>query len=116
MKREDVSDCDCNMHARRYFVKALDGGDERAALVIGAFKGLYQVEEEARHLSADAKPAVACCRSSTCCFHVQMALLPLGCVAKGGEHQATTGPHGIVSRACTGRSWSRPTWSRRIPE
>jgi len=55
MKRDDVIDCGCNMHARRYFVKALDGGDDRAALVIGAFKGLYQVEEEARHLSAEAR-------------------------------------------------------------
>jgi transposase len=55
MKRKDVIDCGCNMHARRYFVKALDGGDDRAALVIGAFKGLYQVEEEARDLSADAR-------------------------------------------------------------
>jgi hypothetical protein len=48
MGRDDVLDCGCNMHARRYFVKALDGGDKRAAPVIGAFKGLYQVEEEFR--------------------------------------------------------------------
>lgn len=47
-KRDDLIDCGCNMHARRYFVKALDGGDSRAALAIGAFKGLYQVEEEFR--------------------------------------------------------------------
>lgn len=53
MQREDVIDCCCNMHARRYFVKALDSGDERAALVLGAFKGLYQVEEDGRGLSAD---------------------------------------------------------------
>src|SRR5690606_32083075 len=55
MKRDDIIDCGCNMHARRYFVKALDGGDERASLVIGAFKGLYQVEDDARHLSADGR-------------------------------------------------------------
>ncbi len=53
MRREDIIDCGCNMHARRYFVKALDGGDTRAALVIGAFKGLYQVEDDARDLSPD---------------------------------------------------------------
>jgi len=53
MQRDDVIDCGCNMHARRYFVKALDGGDERAAPVIGAFKGLYQVEDDARELSPD---------------------------------------------------------------
>jgi transposase len=58
MRRDDVIDCGCNMHARRYFVKALDGGDERAALVLGAFKGLYQVEEDARCLSADERLAL----------------------------------------------------------
>lgn len=52
-KRADLIDCGCNMHARRYFVKALDAGDSRAALVIGAFKGLYQVEDDVR----DASPA-----------------------------------------------------------
>lgn len=30
----------CNMHARRYFVKALDAGDMRAAVAIAAFKAL----------------------------------------------------------------------------
>ena len=58
MQRDDVIDCGCNMHARRYFVKALDGGDDRAALVIGAFKGLYQIEEDARFLSADDRLAL----------------------------------------------------------
>lgn len=46
MARDDLLDCGCNMHARRYFIKALDGGDQRAALPIGAFKRLYQIEEE----------------------------------------------------------------------
>ena len=53
MQREDIIDCGCNMHARRYFVKALEGGDTRAAPAIGAFKGLYQVEDDVR----DASPA-----------------------------------------------------------
>jgi transposase len=35
----------CNMHARRYFQKALEAGDLRAALPIGAFKRIYDVEE-----------------------------------------------------------------------
>jgi transposase len=52
-KRADLIDCGCNMHARRYFVKALDAGDTRAALVIGAMKGLYHVEDDYR----DADPA-----------------------------------------------------------
>lgn len=51
-KRTDLIDCGCNMHARRYFVKALDAGDSRAALVLGAFKGLYQVEDDVREASA----------------------------------------------------------------
>lgn len=41
----------CNMHARRYFVKAFDANDARAALPIAAFKALYDVEDGARALS-----------------------------------------------------------------
>jgi transposase len=42
----------CNMHSRRYFVKALDSGDTRAALPLSAFKRLYDIEEEAAGLAA----------------------------------------------------------------
>ena len=38
----------CNMHARRYFQKALDSADQRAALPIGAYKKLYDIEESVR--------------------------------------------------------------------
>jgi transposase len=38
----------CNMHARRYFVKALDAGDHRAAVPIAAFRTLYDVEDSVR--------------------------------------------------------------------
>ena len=64
MRRDDVIDCGCNMHARRYFIKAVDGGDDRAALVVGAFKGLYQVEDDARLLSAEARLELRRARSS----------------------------------------------------
>lgn len=47
-KRPDLIECGCNMHARRYFVKALDAGDTRAALPIAAYKKIYQIESEAR--------------------------------------------------------------------
>lgn len=47
-QREDLIECGCNMHARRYFVKALDRGDTRAALPIAAYKKLYEIEEEIR--------------------------------------------------------------------
>lgn len=40
----------CNMHGRRYFVKALDAGDVRAAVPIAAFQALYDVEDAARDL------------------------------------------------------------------
>jgi len=46
--REDLIECGCNMHARRYFRKALDAGDKRVALVIGAFKKLYDIEQQVR--------------------------------------------------------------------
>jgi transposase len=51
-------ECGCNMHARRYFVKALDAGDTRAALPLAAYKKLYEIEEEIRDRDPDAKLAV----------------------------------------------------------
>ncbi|WP_181197722.1 IS66 family transposase [Enhygromyxa salina] len=66
-KRPELIDCGCNMHARRYFVKALDSGDTRAALVIGAFKALYQVEDEVRDAS-DAERLAARREHSTPCY------------------------------------------------
>lgn len=62
-KRDDLIDCGCNMHARRYFVKALDAGDDRAALPIGAFKALYQVEEEVAGKPLDERTAIRQARS-----------------------------------------------------
>src|SRR5882672_9851329 len=51
-------ECGCNMHARRYFVKALDAGDKRAALPIAAYKKLYEIEDEIRLHDTDAKLVV----------------------------------------------------------
>jgi transposase len=42
----------CNMHARRYHVKALDAGDARAAVPLAAFRALYDVEDAARDFDA----------------------------------------------------------------
>ncbi|MGH3905628.1 MAG: IS66 family transposase [Pseudonocardiaceae bacterium] len=53
--REELIECGCNMHARRYFIKALEGGDERAALPIAGFKKLYDIEEQAKALDVDAR-------------------------------------------------------------
>jgi hypothetical protein len=39
------------MRARRYFVKALDAGDHRAALALAAYKKLYEIEEALRDRS-----------------------------------------------------------------
>jgi hypothetical protein len=36
------------MHARRYFVKALDANDARAAVPVAAFRALYDVEDSIR--------------------------------------------------------------------
>jgi transposase len=41
-------ECGCNMHARRYLVKALDAGDKRAALPLAAYKKLYEIERDLR--------------------------------------------------------------------
>ena len=45
-KRPGIIECGCNMHARRYFAKALDAGDARAALPLVAWKKLYEIETE----------------------------------------------------------------------
>jgi transposase len=49
-KREGIVECGCHMHARRYFAKALDAGDARAALPIAAYKKLYEIEAKVRDL------------------------------------------------------------------
>jgi hypothetical protein len=56
-RRPELIECGCNMHARRYYVKALDAGDTRAALPLAAFKSLYEVEAEVR--SCDDKERLA---------------------------------------------------------
>ena len=56
-KRKELIECGCNMHARRYFTKALDAGDARAALPLAAFKKLYDLEEEIRSRDAPEKLA-----------------------------------------------------------
>jgi transposase len=44
--REELLECGCTMHARRYFVRALDAGNKRAAFPLKAFKKLYLLEEK----------------------------------------------------------------------
>ena len=44
-KRDDLVEIGCNMHCRRYFVKALEAGDKRAAVAVAAFRALYDVED-----------------------------------------------------------------------
>lgn len=51
--RPDLIEVGCTTHARRYFVKALDAGDHRAALPLAAFKRLYDIEEEAGKPGSD---------------------------------------------------------------
>lgn len=43
------------MHARRYFAKALDAGDARAAIPLKAFQALYVVEEGVRNADDTAR-------------------------------------------------------------
>lgn len=62
-QREGIIECGCNMHGRRYFAKALDGGDKRAALPLAAYKKLYEVEGEIADLAADAKLSARQARS-----------------------------------------------------
>lgn len=62
-KRDELIECGCNMHGRRYFTKALDRGDHRAALPLAAYKKLYKIEEEIKDLAVDAKLAARQSRS-----------------------------------------------------
>ena len=57
-RREGIIECGCNMHARRYFVKALDAGDLRAGLAIAAFKKIYDIEEKIADLDAEQKTVI----------------------------------------------------------
>jgi transposase len=57
-ERPDLIECGCNMHGRRYWTKALDAGDTRAALPIAAYKKLYEIEAKIRGLAPDEKLAV----------------------------------------------------------
>lgn len=56
-KRPDLVECGCNMHGRRYFTKALDAGDTRAALPLAAYKKLYEIEAEIAERDAAEKLA-----------------------------------------------------------
>lgn len=61
--RPELIECGCNMHARRYFVKALDRGDTRAALPLAAFKQVYDIEQQVR--GADALTVLAARQART---------------------------------------------------
>jgi hypothetical protein len=54
-KNPSLIEVGCNMHARRYWVKALEAGDHRAALAIGALKALYEIEESVRGQAPERK-------------------------------------------------------------
>jgi transposase len=52
-KRPDLIEIGCNMHARRYMVKALEAGDTRAAVPLAAYKAIYDVEDSIRDASPE---------------------------------------------------------------
>lgn len=57
--KEKLVECGCNMHARRYFVKALDAGDKRAALPIAVYKKLYEIERDLRERALEPDDVLA---------------------------------------------------------
>ena len=57
--RDKLIECGCNMHARRYLVKALDAGDKCAALPLAAYKKLYEIERELREQGLDPDAVLA---------------------------------------------------------
>lgn len=56
-KRPGIIECGCNMHARRYFVKALDRGDTRTALPLAAYKRIYELESETSAMTPEERLA-----------------------------------------------------------
>ncbi len=62
-RNEDLIECGCNMHARRYCCKALDAGDSRAAIPIAAYKRLYEIEAEIRDCTPPDKLAARIAQS-----------------------------------------------------
>lgn len=44
VERPGLTECGYNMHGRRHWSKALDAGDQRAALPIAPCKKRYQVD------------------------------------------------------------------------
>jgi transposase len=61
--RADLIEVGCNMHARRYFVKALEANDARAAVPIAAFKTLYDVEADVKSANVEDRLAARTERS-----------------------------------------------------
>lgn len=55
--RADIVAILCNMHARRYWKKALDAGDARAAVPIAAYRALYDIEDTVRDKSVEERLA-----------------------------------------------------------
>lgn len=62
-KRPELIEVGCNMHSRRGFAKALEAGNERAAVAIKAFKQLYDIEDEVREAASETRAQVRGLRS-----------------------------------------------------
>lgn len=52
-QRKELVECGCNTHARRYFRKAMDAGDARAALPLAGFKRLFAIERRLKSATID---------------------------------------------------------------
>lgn len=62
-KRPELIEVGCNMHSRRGFAKALEAGNERAAIAIKAFKQLYDIESEVREVAPEVRAQARRARS-----------------------------------------------------
>jgi transposase len=91
-KRASLIECGCNMHSRRYFRKALDRGDARAALPLAAFKRLYDIEDEIRERDAEERRAVR--QASSRPLHDELVAW---CKAHQG-HEPPSSPMGAAIR------------------
>jgi hypothetical protein len=96
------------MHARRYFVKALDAGDKRAALPLAAYKKLYEIEAEIRDRDPDAKLVERRARSKL----VWVGAEPLPAFDRHRiPHDGRIVSTLLLTGAQSPVGWGRTTWS-----
>jgi hypothetical protein len=73
-KRADIVHVNCMAHCRRYFVAALESGDDRAAPFLAYFGALYAIEAELRDSTPEVRAQARATRSLAWLVPMEIAL------------------------------------------